>query len=147
MSVMTAEARAPWHLWVVGVVSLIWNAGGAFDYTMTKSDAAWYVANLTPEQVAHMNAFPLWMDIAWPVGVWGAVIGSIGLLMRKAWAVWAFGLSLLGLIASTVYNFMLTDGMAIMGGAGVAIFNIALWAVAILLLLYAMAMKNRGMLA
>lgn len=146
MSVVTAETRAPWHLWVVGVVSLIWNAGGAFDYLMTRTGAAWYVANLSPEQIAHIEAFPLWMDIAWPVGVWGAVIGSIGLLMRKAWAVWIFGLSLAGLFLATVYNLVLTDGMAIMGGTGVALFNVALWAVAILLLLYAMAMKNRGVL-
>jgi hypothetical protein len=147
MSVVTAETRTPWHLWVVGVLSLIWNAGGAFDYLMTRTGAEWYVANLAPEQVAHMNAFPLWMDIAWPIGVWGAVIGSIGLLLCKAWAVWAFGLSLIGLLFATIYNFVLTDGMAIMGGTAVVLFNIALWAVAILLLLYAMAMKTRGVLA
>lgn len=147
MSDVMVGMRTPWHLWAVGVLSLLWNAGGAFDYVMTKSEAGWYVANLTPEQVAHMQAFPLWMDIAWPLGVWGAVAGSIGLLLRKAWAVWAFGLSLIGLLFATFYNFVWTDGMAIMGGTGVVIFNVVLWAVAILLLVYATAMKSRGVLA
>jgi hypothetical protein len=25
----------PWHLWLVGVLALLWNSFGAFDYVMT----------------------------------------------------------------------------------------------------------------
>lgn len=147
MSKLTAGMRAPTHLWVVGAVSLLWNAFGAFDYLMTRMRVEWYVANLAPEQLAHMAAFPLWVDIAWPLGVWGALLGSVGLLMRKAWAVWAFAVSLLGLVLATVYNFVLTDGMSVMGGTPVLVMNVLIWAVAILLLVYAVAMKRRGVLA
>jgi hypothetical protein len=148
MSDVTVGMRTPWHLWVVGIVSLIWNAFGAFDYLMTRTGAEWYVANLSPEQIAHIEAFPLWVDIAWPLGVWAAVLGSIGLLLRKGgWAVWMFALSLLGLALATIYNFVLTDGMAVMGGTPIVIMNIAIWAVAILLLVYAVTMRNRGVLS
>mgnify|MGYP001366416146 FL=1 len=147
MSDVTLGMRTPWHLWVVGIVSLLWNAFGAFDYLMTRTGAEWYVANLTPEQVAHLNAYPLWVDIAWPLGVWGALLGSIGLLLRKGWAVWMFGISLIGLLFSTIYNFVLTDGAAAMGGTPIVIMNIVIWAIAILLLVYANAMRNRGVLS
>ena len=147
MSDVTLGMRTPWHLWVVGIVSLLWNAFGAFDYLMTRTGAEWYVANLTPEQVAHLNAYPLWVDIAWPLGVWGALLGSIGLLLRKGWAVWMFGISLIGLLFSTIYNFVLTDGAAAMGGTLIVIMNIVIWAIAILLLVYANAMRNRGVLS
>ena len=30
------NARAPMHLWIVGVLSLLWNAMGVFDYLATK---------------------------------------------------------------------------------------------------------------
>lgn len=146
MSDAAAAMRTPWHLWVVGVISLIWNAFGAFDYLMTRSGVDWYVANFTPEQAAFMDAYPLWVDIAWPLGVWGALLGSIGLLMPKGWAVWMFALSLFGLLLATIYNFVLTDGIAVMGGTPVVIFNIAIWAIAILLLVYAVAMRSRGVL-
>ena len=141
------RARAPWHLWVVGGLSLLWNAVGAFDYLMTQSRAEFYVSGLTPEQIAHFESFPAWMHIAWTFGVWGAVLGSVALLMRSRWAAWLFGLSLAGLLASSVYNFGMTDGIRIMGGNAVVLFNVAIWLVAILLLWYALAMRRRGVMA
>jgi len=32
-----SASNTPKHLWVVGVVSLLWNAVGAFDYFMSKT--------------------------------------------------------------------------------------------------------------
>ena len=32
---MNTATKAPWHLWVVGVVTLLWNAVGIFSYMMT----------------------------------------------------------------------------------------------------------------
>lgn len=29
------RVATPWHLWVVGVVAVLWNAFGCWDYTMT----------------------------------------------------------------------------------------------------------------
>ena len=29
------SARAPAHLWIVGILSLLWNAFGCYDYLMT----------------------------------------------------------------------------------------------------------------
>src|SRR3546814_7159427 len=40
---MNTTVKTPWHLWVVGVLSLLWNAVGAFDYTMTKLNDADYL--------------------------------------------------------------------------------------------------------
>ena len=31
----TSRAGAPWHFWVVAVVSLLWNSFGGYDYTMS----------------------------------------------------------------------------------------------------------------
>jgi hypothetical protein len=31
-----APTKTPWHLWVVGILSLLWNAFGGYDYTMTQ---------------------------------------------------------------------------------------------------------------
>ena len=35
---------APLLLWIVGIVSLLWNSYGCYDYTMTKLDPAHYLA-------------------------------------------------------------------------------------------------------
>ena len=113
--------KTPIHLWIIGIVSVLWNAGGAFDYSATQFQAEFYMSQFTQEQLDYFYGFPPWMDAAWAVGVWGSLLGSIGLLMRKSWAVWMFGASIVGLAISTVYNFALSDGLEAMG-SGAAIF-------------------------
>jgi hypothetical protein len=148
-SVVTAppRTRTPVHLWIVGGLSLIWNAFGAFDYLMTKLHVEFYMARFTPEQLAYFDAFPAWAVAAWAVGVWFAVGGSVALLLRSRWAVHLFAISLAGLAATTVYTNVLTDGMAAMGGSiGYVIFSLVIWLVLIGLLVYSVAMTRRGVL-
>ena len=90
-------------------------------------------------------AFPAWAIVAWGLGTWGAFVGSIGLLLRKAWSVWAFGISLAGLALSSLHQFVLSEGMG--GGSGEKMFMGVIWVIAILLLLYARAQAKRGVLA
>jgi hypothetical protein len=125
---LDASPRRPMHLWVVGIVSL-----------------ESYISQFTPEQGAYFTSFPAWATSAWAFGVWGALAGSIGLLLGRSWAVWAFALSLAGLAVSTVYQFALTDAAGIMGNVGM-IMTIVIWVVAILLLWYAVRQKQRGVL-
>ena len=149
MSVETENtaARTPWHLWVIGGVSLLWNAVGAFDYLMTQSRAEWYMAEFTPEQLEYFYAFPAWADAGWAFGVWGAFFGSVALLLRRSWAVWLFGLSIFGLIVTSVYNFVLTNGAELMGGGiGVWIFSGLIWLITIALFFYARRMAAKGVL-
>ena len=80
VSVMSASsgARTPWHLWVVGVVGVLWNAFGCIDYTMTniQGDVWLRSMGMTAEQIASFNAMPAWMTAVWAVGVWGAMLGT-----------------------------------------------------------------------
>ena len=94
----------PWHLWAVGVVSLLWNAFGCFDYTMMQTRNEAYLAAFTAEQRAYFESFPAWMEAFWALGVWGALAGSIALLFASRHAVMLFALSLLGLLVSTVWQ-------------------------------------------
>ncbi|SNS79675.1 hypothetical protein [Sphingopyxis indica] len=144
---MNTTVKTPWHLWVVGGLSLLWNAIGAFDYTMTKMDNAAYLAGFTPEQIAYFQSFPLWANTGWALGVWGAVLGSLLLLARSRHAVTAFAVSLLGLAISSVYQFGLHWGELMhMFGAFPMIFTAIIWIVAIALFLYARRQAASGVL-
>jgi len=131
----------PWHMWVVGVLGFLWNCGGVVDYTMSKTRNAEYLAGFTPEQLAWFDGFPLWMNIAWALGVWGAIAGSILLLLRSRWAVHAFAVSLAGLVVATIYQFGLSDMPASLKTSGNMAFTAVLWVVAGLLLWYAMRVR------
>jgi hypothetical protein len=138
--------KAPLHLWIVGVLAVLWNAIGAFDYTATQMRIEAYMSAFTPEQLEYFYSFPAWTVAAWAFGVWGALLGSIALLLRKAWAVWAFGISIAGMLVTTIHNFVLTDGAALMGPGAMA-FSAVIWVIALFLLFYARAMAKRGVLA
>lgn len=139
------RTRAPLHLWIVGVVAVLWNAMGAFDFTATQFQLSFYMDQFTEEQLAYFYAFPLWINAAWAVAVFGALIGSAGLLLRKAWALWLFVFSLVAMLITMFYTLVLTDGIAIMGTAG-AIFSLVIVVVAILLVFYTRAMISRRVL-
>jgi hypothetical protein len=66
--------------------------------------------------------------------------------LRKALAVWLFGISILGMAVSTVYNFVLSNGMEIMGSEG-ATFTAVIWVIALFLFFYAKAMAARKVLS
>ena len=144
---MNVAVKTPLHLWIVGVVSLLWNAIGAFDYTMTKMNNAAYLEAFTPEQIAYFQGFPLWANTGWALGVWGSVLGSLLLLARSRHAVTAFAVSLFGLALSSLYQFGMHYGdLTRMFGTFPMIFTAIIWVIAIALLLYSRRQAAAGVL-
>ena len=143
---MNGSVRAPVHLWIVGVVAMLWNAFGAFDYVLTQTRNEAYLVQFSEAQRAYFQSFPAWMEAAWAIGVWGALAGALLLLARSRHAVLAFGLSLLGLLASSVYQYVLSSPPEDMKSGVMMAMNLAIWAIAIGLFLYAHRMRARGVL-
>jgi len=141
----TLPATTPRHLWIVGVISLLWNAFGAFDYTMTKLRDPGYLAQFPPEMMRILDAFPVWVNVAWAIGVWGAVAGSILLLLRSRHAVHAFFISIVGLAGSTFYQSTI-DMPASMETPGMKAMQIMIWAAAVAFLWYAVRQYKAGLL-
>jgi len=140
-----SKTKTPIHLWIVAILAVLWNAVGAFDYVATQYQLESYIGQFTPEQLDYFFAFPVWMVAAWAIAVWASVLGSLSLLMRKAFSVWLFGISILGLAVSSIYNFVLSDGMAVMGSEG-ATFTAVIWIIALFLYFYSKAMAARRVL-
>ena len=139
------NTRVPRHLWIVGGLSLLWNAVGALDYSASQLRIESYMSQFTPEQLAYFYAFPAWAVAAWAIAVWGSLLGSLFLLLRKASAVWLFGVSIVAMVLTGIYSYVLTDGLALMGTGG-AIFTAVIWLIAFSLYFYARAMVRRGVL-
>jgi hypothetical protein len=140
-----SPARTPVHLWIVGVLSLLWNAFGCFDYVMTNIRDRGYLAQFPPEMIQMLDEFPVWVMAAWACGVWGALAGSLLLLLRSRFAVHAFALSLAGLAVSTAYQATL-DMPPELKTTGMMVMNLVIWAGAILFLVYAIRMRKAGVL-
>jgi hypothetical protein len=137
--------KVPRHLWIVGVLAVLWNAMGAFDYSATQLRIEAYMSGFTPEQLEYFYGFPAWAVAAWAIAVWSALLGSICLLLRKSWAVWLFEISIAGMVITAIYNFVLSDGWKMIGAGG-AVFTAVIWAIAFFLFFYARRMQERGVL-
>lgn len=145
MNTETGGAPAPRHLWIVGILSLLWNAFGAIDYVLTKTNNQAYLSQFTAEQLAYFTSYPAWATVGWALGVWGALAGSVLLLMRRRLAVHAFGVSLIGMAISFGYQFGMSDAVAVLGKS-LAAFALVIVAIGIALFVYARKQAARGVL-
>ena len=143
----TYSGPAPKHLWIVGILSLLWNCVGAVDYVMSETgNIAWFeMMGLGQEEMAFVQSFPTWAVAVWAIGVWGSVAGSILLLMRSRHAVTAFMLSAIGAAISFAYQFSI-DKPASMEGAGGAVTPIAIMILIVLQWYYARRQAAAGVL-
>ena len=144
---MTDVVKTPWHLWVVGVVSLLINAFPVADFTLTNMQNEFWLSPLTAAQRSFILGAPLWADAFWALGGFGAFIGSLLLLMRSRLAVTAFILSIVGLAGSTLYQHVLQGETTRELFQNVALYvTLTIWAIMLALLFYARAMKATGVL-
>lgn len=145
---MVEKTKTPWHLWVLGLLSLAWNAFGAFDFiqTTTRGEAYMRESGFDDAMIAYYNAMPNWMYAPWIMGVWGAVLGSVLLLARSRWAVHAFAISWIGAAVSLIYSRMIDPPPLPADLPQMAVMPFVIVAVATLLLWYAWAMAKKGVL-
>jgi hypothetical protein len=145
------SSRAPAHLWIVGVLSLLWNCFGAYDYTMTKMRNTDYIASAMPgvdpnAALAWVDAFPIWVQVGWALGVWLGLLGSVLLLLRSRWAVLSYGLSFVGAVVSLGYQIVGAPPLAGADSPMMKVIPYVIILIALALFLYARAQEKNGVI-
>ena len=142
----TKSGRTPWHLWVLGILALIWNGTGAMDYVMTQAKFEPYMSQFTPEQLEYFYGIPAWAVATWATAVWTGVLGALMLLFKKRLAFPTFVTSLIALVITSIHTYGLSNGMEVMGGAISLIFTAVIFLSTVALVIYARVMQKRGVL-
>jgi len=145
------SARTPAHLWIVGILATLWNSFGCYDYLMTRMRNTDYIKSAMPgvdpnAALAWVDAMPIYAQIGWGLGVWGGLLGVVLLLMRSRYAVWAFAVSMVGIVLSLGYQIVVAPPLA---GADTGINKIIPYvviAIGFALLVYANAMLKKAVL-
>lgn len=139
---LNRSGSTPRHLWVVGVLSLLWNASGA--YTILTAQAG-RLPGISADEAAYYAAQAPWFVAVTDIALLGGVAGAIALLLRHRWAVPLFAISLIAIIVSNGYD--LAAGTSRMGtNAATMTVTMLIWALAVLQLLYAAWMRRRAVL-
>jgi hypothetical protein len=145
------SARTPVHVWIVGILATLWSCFGSYDYLMTRMRNTDYIASAMPgvdpnAALAWIDGMPLYAQIGWGMGVWLGLLGSVLLLLRNRWAVWSFGLSLVGAVLSLGYQIALAPPMPGAESAMMKAMPYVIILICVALFLYARAMAAKGIL-
>lgn len=141
-SLTSAKRKAPWHLWVLAGLVLLWNASGAYTIVMARAGR---LSGLSADEAAYYAAQPFWFEILVDIALFAPIAGAVALLLRHRSAVWLFGLSLAAVLISDIYDLAAGTSRAFASNMAMIVTGlIAL--IALLQLLYAQAMKKREVL-
>jgi hypothetical protein len=132
-------------------VAFLYSCFGAYDYLMSHKRDLTYIANSMPgvdpnAALAWMDAFPMYAKIGWGLGVWGGLLGSILLLIRSRYAVWAFAVSMFGIVLSIGYQLALAPPLQGATGGAYKVMPWVIIVIGIALLVYSRAMAKRDVL-
>jgi hypothetical protein len=86
-----------WY-WVAAFCALLFECLGCFFYLAEVRLTPEQIAMLPLDQAAMLSARPAWYYAAFGVAVWVGLAGTVGLLLRKTWAVPALLISLIAVI-------------------------------------------------
>ena len=143
---MSEAAATPKHLWIIGIISLLWNMMGAYDYLMTQIPNESYMAKFDQAQLDYFYNLPTWLVFFWALAVWSSVLGSALLLMRKRVAERVFMASFVSMVTTVIYEYGFSNGFEVRGSTGL-VFTLVIFFIALGLWLYARAMRVRDVLA
>lgn len=93
-------SKPPVGFWIIAGLSLLWNAFGAYLYTMTNLGDPAMLDGASPAMRDYVAAMPIWAHSGWALGIWGSFLGSVLLLIRSRHAVTSFLISLAGAAVS-----------------------------------------------
>jgi hypothetical protein len=142
MSAVAIPVSRPWHLWTVAILTLLWNGSGAVTILLAQTGG---LSGISPDEAAYYAAQPFWLVFSTNIATLAPVAAGIALLMRSRVAVWLFGISLALIVANNVYELAVGVSRAL-ANSGALIVTCIIVVIAVLQLVYANAMKTRGVL-
>lgn len=103
--------------WVISGVLVVWNLIGLMFYYQqsTLTPDKMQELGLTAQQIAHISNTPAWGHSGYAIAVNAGLLGAVLMLLRKAWAMPLFVLSLVGALVQDLDAFVLRDAMQAWG--------------------------------
>lgn len=143
---MTNESvKPPVWFWVVAVIALLWNLMGVLAYLGEAFATPEMMEAMPEDQRAMIENRPAWATAAFAIAVWGGLLGSLLLVLRKGLAYMILIVSLLGVVVQMIYNLFIAES-TISYGPGQVVMAIMIPVFGIVLILIAKKGKSAGWL-
>lgn len=143
MNEETASASMPKSFWWISGALLLWNIAGIASYVSAVTMSPEALAAMDPAEREIFANTPAWATAAYAIAVNGGTLACVFLLMRKAWAVPVFIVSLIAVVVQFFHVFVLTDLLQIRGATS-TIFPLVITLIGVYEVWYAVNAKKKG---
>lgn len=137
-------ASPPRWFQVVSLLALFWMIFGVLSLVMDPLTSEAAREQMGEAQRELFEARPLWLFVVYAIAILTGLAGAIALLMRKAWAKVAFGVSLAAVVIQFVYVLFIMDAIGLLGAAEALPFPMVILTIGILLLWLSIHAEKRG---
>lgn len=140
---MSEAIVVPKWYWAIAILAILWNLFGGFDYFNSVTMNEEYLAPFGQEMIDFLKNMPMWAKGAWGIAILSAILGSVCLLLRNAWAFKLYVLAFIFMIISFAYQWTADDMPEVEGGS---IMTVVVFAIAIFLMWFARMAKRKNWL-
>lgn len=109
------EKSIPVWFWVVAGIALLWNLLGTAIFFQELLNQEALIKDWTEPQKEWARGTPRWIYFVFGISVFTGLVGSFALLMRKAWSIPLFAMSLVAVLVQMIYTMVIAGGLKIMG--------------------------------
>lgn len=135
----TTNTKAPKSLTIIAIIAILWNLIGVLSYV----GLAYSNPNDTNPSVQIFVDYPTWVIAAYATAVFAGFFGSIALLIKKRISNLLFILSMVCVVAKSIYDYTMIDQeMFYLPGA--LILNALIYIIGIYLIIYSKKGMDKG---
>lgn len=113
------KTTPPKWYWVVPILALIWYLMDMSAFFMRTVGLETMLAGMSEQEQNLYLVMPLWVNVVFAAEVFGGVLGSISLLLKKLWSLVLYSISIAGVLAQTFYVYFLSDSVKVMGSVAI----------------------------
>lgn len=140
---MTTNVPASFR--AVSILALLWNLLGVAMFFLQTGMTAEDIAALPEAQRVVYEAMPSWLAIFYGLSVFAGALGSLGLVLRRRWAMPLFAVSLASVLVQMGAIYAMTPAWQASGASGLPM-TLLIVGIAVFLFWYARRASARGRL-
>jgi hypothetical protein len=139
--------KPPVAYWIIASIAVLWNLMGVGAFASDLMVTPELISKMEPAMQEMYNNNPMWLKVVYGIATITGLLGSIGLLLRKNWAIPLFLISLITVFIQMTYSMLGTNAIEAVGTTGAVVFPIIVIIIAAFLWYYAKKALNNDWIA
>ncbi len=111
----TTITTVPKWFWIVSILALVWFLMDMSAFVMRTFMLESMLDGMPKERQSLYLSMPSWVNAVFAAEVFGGVLGSVSLILKRQWALILYSISIAGVLIQTFYVYFLSEAIDVMG--------------------------------